>query len=174
MPKLKAIYLLNEGAFDVIYGPDERRDVTDLVDVIAPLQTARSVADDPAVLADVDVILSGWGMPTMDGATSAAVLAALRGLDDEVTAIDLREVPEALARVAVQAHRSARMRVLTVVTEGYCGSCCASRLGRVDGASYARALASSTPPAAECRRWTPSTDRRRVRAHACACASSGL
>lgn len=98
------------------------------------------------------LVIDFRGMPTMDGATSAAVLAALRGLDDEVTAIDLREVPEALARVAVQAHPSARMRVLTVVTEGYCGSCCASRLGRVDGASYARALASSTPPAAECRR----------------------
>ncbi|MEZ4833877.1 MAG: hydroxyacid dehydrogenase [Caldilineaceae bacterium] len=72
MPKLKALYLLNEAAFDVIYGPDERADVAELVDVIAPLQTARSVADDPAVLADVDVILSGWGMPTMDEAFLAA------------------------------------------------------------------------------------------------------
>ncbi|MBI1295977.1 glycerate dehydrogenase [bacterium] len=68
MPKLKTIYLLNESAFDVIYGPDERRDVAELVDVIAPLQTVRSVADDPTVLADVEVILSGWGMPTMDEA----------------------------------------------------------------------------------------------------------
>ena len=98
------------------------------------------------------LVIDFRGMPTMDGATSAAVLAALRGLDDEVTAIDLREVPEALARIALEARPSARMRVLTVVTEGYCGSCCASRLGRVDGASYARALVSSTPPAAECRR----------------------
>ena len=72
MPKLKALYLLNEAAFDVIYGPDERADVAELVDVIAPLQTARNVADDPAILADVDVILSGWGMPTMDEAFLAA------------------------------------------------------------------------------------------------------
>jgi phosphoglycerate dehydrogenase-like enzyme len=72
MPKFKALYLLNEAAFDVIYGPDERSDVAELVDVIAPLQTARNVADDPAILADVEVILSGWGMPTMDEAFLAA------------------------------------------------------------------------------------------------------
>ena len=72
MTKLKALYLLNEAAFDVIYGPDERSDVAELVDVIAPLQTARNVADDPAILADVEVILSGWGMPTMDEAFLAA------------------------------------------------------------------------------------------------------
>ncbi len=73
MSKLKAIYLLNPSAFEVIYGPDERHDVEQLVDVIAPLQTARSVADNRAVLADVEVILSGWGMPTMDEAFLAAV-----------------------------------------------------------------------------------------------------
>jgi hypothetical protein len=92
------------------------------------------------------------GMPKMDGATCAAVLAALRGLDDEVTSVDLREVPEALARVALESRPSARMRVLTVVVEGYCESCSASRLGRVDGAAYAKSLGAATTPAAECPR----------------------
>jgi phosphoglycerate dehydrogenase-like enzyme len=72
MPKLKALYLLNESAFDQIYGPDERRDIAELVDVIAPLQTAWTVAEHPELLADVEVILSGWGMPTMDEAFLAA------------------------------------------------------------------------------------------------------
>jgi phosphoglycerate dehydrogenase-like enzyme len=72
MPKLKALYLLNEGAFDQIYGPDERRDIAELVDLVAPPQTARTVAENPAVLADVEVILSGWGMIPMDEAFLAA------------------------------------------------------------------------------------------------------
>lgn len=72
MSKLKAIYLLNESAFDQIYGPEERRDIEELVDLIAPLQTAQTIAEHPDLLADVEVILSGWGMPTMDEVFLAA------------------------------------------------------------------------------------------------------
>ncbi|MBX2998035.1 MAG: hydroxyacid dehydrogenase [Caldilineaceae bacterium] len=72
MSKLKALYLLNESAFDQIYGPDERRDIEELVELVAPLQTARSIAENPTVLAEVEVILSGWGMIPMDEAFLAA------------------------------------------------------------------------------------------------------
>lgn len=69
---MQAIYLLNPDAYAKIYGPDERREIGELVDVIAPLQTAASVAANPAVLADVDVILSGWGMAVLDETLLAA------------------------------------------------------------------------------------------------------
>ena len=69
---MQAIYLLNPDAYAKIYGPDERRDLAQLVDVIAPPQTAASVAADPSVLADVEVILSGWGMAVLDEALLAA------------------------------------------------------------------------------------------------------
>jgi phosphoglycerate dehydrogenase-like enzyme len=63
---LKAIYLLNPEAYDQIYGESERRAISELVEVIAPLQTAASVREDPAVLADVDLVFSGWGMARLD------------------------------------------------------------------------------------------------------------
>lgn len=69
---MQAIYLLNPDAYAKIYGPDERRDIAHMVDVAASLQTAASIADDPSVLADVDVILSGWGMAVLDAALLAA------------------------------------------------------------------------------------------------------
>ncbi|MGC9468237.1 MAG: hydroxyacid dehydrogenase [Anaerolineae bacterium] len=69
---LKAIYLLNPDAYDKIYGEPERADIDALVEIIAPPQTAASVHGDPAVLADIDVIFSGWGMATLDEAFLAA------------------------------------------------------------------------------------------------------
>ena len=59
---LKGLYILNPNAYEDIYGPEERDEVEQLVDVYAPLQTADAIAEDPSVLAEADVILSGWGM----------------------------------------------------------------------------------------------------------------
>jgi hypothetical protein len=67
-PFPKALYLLDGEAFEKIYGEEERTAVAGLADVYAPPQTADSVAKNPNVLADVEVILSGWGAPTMNGA----------------------------------------------------------------------------------------------------------
>ena len=64
----KALYLLDGGAFEKIYGDEERTAVAELADVYAPPQTAESVAMNPGVLAEVEVILSGWGAPAMDAA----------------------------------------------------------------------------------------------------------
>ena len=72
MPSLRALYLLNADATELIYGPDERRDIADLVTLVAPPQTAASLAADLSPLADVDVIFSGWGLPRMDAAFLAA------------------------------------------------------------------------------------------------------
>lgn len=66
MCKPKAIYLLNPAAYDQIYGPEERRDIEANVELVAPPQTAESIARDPLVLQDVEIIFSGWGMPEMN------------------------------------------------------------------------------------------------------------
>jgi phosphoglycerate dehydrogenase-like enzyme len=65
-PVPKALYLLDGEAFQKIYGEEERSAVAELADVYAPLQTGDSVAKYPDVLAEAEVILSGWGAPTMD------------------------------------------------------------------------------------------------------------
>jgi phosphoglycerate dehydrogenase-like enzyme len=67
-PLPKALYLLDSDAFEKIYGEEERAAVAGLADVYAPPQTGNSVAKNPNVLAEAEVILSGWGAPAMDGA----------------------------------------------------------------------------------------------------------
>ena len=65
---LKGLYILDEPSLDLIYGSQEQREVAALVDLYAPPQTADSIKADPSVLADADVIFSGWGAPVMDEA----------------------------------------------------------------------------------------------------------
>ncbi len=69
---MRGLYLLNPDAYDVIYGPDERAEIAHLVEITAPVQTAQSVRTNPSILADVDVILSGWGMAVLDETLLAA------------------------------------------------------------------------------------------------------
>jgi hypothetical protein len=57
----KALYILDGEAFEKIYGEEERLAVAELADVYAPPQTRDSLAKNPGVLAEVEVILSGWG-----------------------------------------------------------------------------------------------------------------
>jgi phosphoglycerate dehydrogenase-like enzyme len=71
-PFPKALYLLDSGAFEKIYGEEERAAVAGLADLYAPLQTGNSVAKNPGVLAEAEVVLSGWGAPAMDGGFLAA------------------------------------------------------------------------------------------------------
>jgi phosphoglycerate dehydrogenase-like enzyme len=71
-PFPKTLYLLDSGAFEKIYGEEERAAVAGLADVYAPLQTGNSVAKNPGVLTEAEVILSGWGAPAMDGGFLAA------------------------------------------------------------------------------------------------------
>ena len=64
----RALYLLAQGAFDDIYGESQRAAIAELADVVAPPQTAETVAQQTKLLEDVEVILSGWGMPVVDAA----------------------------------------------------------------------------------------------------------
>jgi phosphoglycerate dehydrogenase-like enzyme len=72
MQRLRGLYILDREAFDLVYGPDEQRDIASLVDIIAPLQTRQAVQADRSILADVEVIFSGWGAPVMDEAFLSA------------------------------------------------------------------------------------------------------
>jgi phosphoglycerate dehydrogenase-like enzyme len=66
------LYILHTDAYDRIYGPREREDIAQLVDIYAPQQTAASVKENPSVLAEAEIIMSGWGMAKMDEAFLAA------------------------------------------------------------------------------------------------------
>ena len=63
---MKGLYILGDGSYEKIYGPEEREDVSKLVDIYAPPQTPQSVAENPGILKDLEVILSGWGAPKLD------------------------------------------------------------------------------------------------------------
>ena len=64
--KPKTLYILNEGSFEKIYGPDEQAAIAEMCDVYAPVQTRQSIAENPAILKDVEFIFSGWGGPLFD------------------------------------------------------------------------------------------------------------
>ncbi len=68
MGPLKAIYALNPESRRMIYGPDEERDIAALVDLFAPPQTQSVASENPNVLAQTEIIFSGWGGPLLDRA----------------------------------------------------------------------------------------------------------
>ena len=70
--RAQALYILNPGSYEQIYGPEERADIAALVDVYAPPQTKESVAADPAILQPCEIVFSGWGAPCVDAAFLAA------------------------------------------------------------------------------------------------------
>jgi phosphoglycerate dehydrogenase-like enzyme len=72
MRRPRGLYILDPGSFDLIYGPDEQKDIAAMVDIIAEPQSARGALDRSELLADVDVIFSGWGGPVLDEAFLAS------------------------------------------------------------------------------------------------------
>lgn len=66
--RLSAIYILGDGLFDKVYGPDEQRDIAARVNVLTPPCNATAMLARPEILREADVILSSWGMPVMDAA----------------------------------------------------------------------------------------------------------
>lgn len=65
---MKAIYLLPRHNLDLIYGPDEQRDIAARVELAAPPLDATSYNTWRGNLDDVEAIFSGWGMARMDEA----------------------------------------------------------------------------------------------------------
>lgn len=66
--KPKAVFLLPENNFNLIYGPDEQRAIIARVELAAPRMDAKSYAAWRGKLDDVTCIFSGWGMAKMDAA----------------------------------------------------------------------------------------------------------
>ncbi|MEZ4615132.1 MAG: hydroxyacid dehydrogenase [Caldilineaceae bacterium] len=65
---MKGVFLLNVDAYHKIYSPTQQAEIANLVDLYAPPQTAQSIAVDPKILQDTEILFSGWGMPRMDEA----------------------------------------------------------------------------------------------------------
>ncbi len=63
---MKAIYLLNPQQFNNIYGPDERNQIEEMVDIIGPPLSAVTIKDHRDILAEAELIFSGWGMRQLD------------------------------------------------------------------------------------------------------------
>ncbi len=72
MSQLRGVFLLDTAAYDKIYGPSEREEIGQLVDIYVPQQTRDSIASNPSILNKADVIFSGWGMAMMDESFLAA------------------------------------------------------------------------------------------------------
>ena len=64
--KKKAAYLLPEIHYDRIYGDSERQDLAKLVEVSPTHLTSELVTENPALLAGIQIIISGWGCVTFD------------------------------------------------------------------------------------------------------------
>ena len=64
----KAMFILNAGSYSQIYGPEEVADIEKMCDVFCEPQTKESVAAHPELLAETEIIFSGWGAPKLDAA----------------------------------------------------------------------------------------------------------
>lgn len=62
----RGLFILDPHAFELIYGDALRAKIARRVDLVADVQTKESVRARPELLADVEVIFSGWGAPVMD------------------------------------------------------------------------------------------------------------
>jgi phosphoglycerate dehydrogenase-like enzyme len=68
----KALFVMDPQYFDLIYGPEQKKAIGELVDVQFPLQSEDALKKDNRVLRDIEVIMSGWFMPPVDEAFLAA------------------------------------------------------------------------------------------------------
>lgn len=65
MERLKGLYVLNSQAFTETYGPEELRDIGEMIDIPLEPQTSESIWSDLSRLAEIDVLLTGWGGPKL-------------------------------------------------------------------------------------------------------------
>ncbi len=65
---IKGLFLLHEDAYHGVYTDIERREIDALINIYAPPQTAESLAQNPGIVEEAEVIVSGWGMVRLDEA----------------------------------------------------------------------------------------------------------
>lgn len=65
---LRGAFCLEQREFDWIYGPDERREIGEMVSLAHGLYTHEFLRANPEALADIDILFSGWNGPRIDEA----------------------------------------------------------------------------------------------------------
>jgi len=68
MKRLKGLYIMEARSFARVYGVEEQRDIAKQVEIIGGPQTRESIGTRAELLAEAEVIFSGWGAPLMDEA----------------------------------------------------------------------------------------------------------
>jgi phosphoglycerate dehydrogenase-like enzyme len=63
---LSGLFILDANALDLVYGPEELEEIKQHVQMVAPPQTRQSIAANPGLLEEIDVLFSGWGGPRID------------------------------------------------------------------------------------------------------------
>ncbi|MBD3316718.1 MAG: glycerate dehydrogenase [Chitinivibrionales bacterium] len=63
---MNGLYILDKAFFSRIYGERDRKEIETLLTVVHPPMTTEQVRDNPEVLKDIDIIISGWGAPLLD------------------------------------------------------------------------------------------------------------
>ena len=61
---IKGIYVLDD--CDLIYCDEVKKEINQNIEILAPPQTKESILENKGLLADVDVLFSGWGAPKLD------------------------------------------------------------------------------------------------------------
>lgn len=62
----KAIYILGDWAFPLIYGLEEQEAISSIVEIVSPHQTRESICRHMDYLNDVEIVFSGWDGPKID------------------------------------------------------------------------------------------------------------
>jgi phosphoglycerate dehydrogenase-like enzyme len=77
--KLKGLFILPEDNLAKLFGQGADQAIGELVELVAPRQDRESVVTNCPQLAEIDVLFSGWGAPTLDEAflTAAPNLKAV-------------------------------------------------------------------------------------------------
>lgn len=63
---LKALYIMDRESWSRIYGPEQQAQIARMVEVLAPVLSPEEALKRPNLLRQMDILLSGWGGPTLD------------------------------------------------------------------------------------------------------------
>ncbi|SES26246.1 Phosphoglycerate dehydrogenase [Gracilibacillus ureilyticus] len=64
----KAIYVMDKEPFDLVYPDFVRQQIEQDVNIIGPPMSRQELHNNPTILKDVEIVLSGWGGPAIDTA----------------------------------------------------------------------------------------------------------
>jgi phosphoglycerate dehydrogenase-like enzyme len=65
---VKALYIMDPEKWALIYGPEQQAQIAKMVEMPAPVLSPAEALKRPDLLAEMEVLLSGWGGPVLDQA----------------------------------------------------------------------------------------------------------